>query len=117
MRLRLGSTVRMWYRYPSERFPRTVIVRITHDGCAIGDAVAASIARDRGLAEIATSPTPACDMMRYLQAHPDEDAAHALSFAAIQPPAFYPDSGRAMPRRRARPWGENRISHKRLRIR
>ena len=86
-----GSTVGVWYRYPSDVHPRSITVRIeTH--ASIADAVARSIARDASWEDILLSPTPTLSLLARLHAQPNADIQHALSYAGIQPPAYRPPS-------------------------
>ena len=81
------ATVCVWYRYPSDVQPRALTVLVDTDA-SIGDAVACAIAHDRGWPAVVDSNAPAQTLLDLLHAQPDEDAHHALAYAAIAPPPY-----------------------------
>ena len=95
-----GRVVHLWYRYPSEPFPRSVRARVIDPSVSIADAVSLSIARDTGNEEVLASSTPTLELMRQLQREPNMEVEYALAYTCVQPPSFFQKERRGRKRTR-----------------
>jgi hypothetical protein len=110
MKFNKGQKVNVWYRYPFENFPRELTTKVIHEGSFIADAVSRAIAKDYNLLNIINSRQPTIDLLKALENSPNNDILYALTYAAIQPPRFCPDStvNKSRRRKRTTPNNENK---------
>lgn len=92
MKLRVGTRVRVWYRYPSELFPRELTVRVLNPHRTVYDAVATAIVKDFGYC-LDDDEHPTQRLLDHLASQPPEQAdaiRYALAFASLRPPSYVP---------------------------
>jgi hypothetical protein len=92
MKLRVGTRVCIWYRYPSEMFPRELTARVLNPHRTVHDAVARAIVKDFGYS-VVLDEHPTQRLLDHLSSQPPEQAdavRYALAFASIRPPPYVP---------------------------